>query len=75
MDIETERTNGKVRFRMNTETYHELDQSYTGLCIGCGAERDGCEPDARNYDCEECEKNLVFGAQELLVMGRIIVSD
>jgi hypothetical protein len=39
-----------------------------GLCIACGAERDGCEPDARGYECYECSENTVFGAEEILMM-------
>ena len=38
----------------------------TGICIGCGEERDGCEPDARLYPCHDCGERLVFGAEELL---------
>lgn len=40
-----------------------------GFCTGCGAEHDSCEPDARNYVCEGCGQNRVFGAAELLIMG------
>lgn len=39
-----------------------------GFCAACGEEHDGCEPDARHYPCEACGRNLVFGAQELLLM-------
>lgn len=39
----------------------------TGFCTACGAEVDGVEPDARNYKCEECGRNKVFGAEELLI--------
>ncbi len=39
-----------------------------GFCIACGADADGCEPDARNYECEECGKLKVFGAQELAIL-------
>ena len=42
-----------------------------GFCIICGEERDGCEPDARNYPCEACGANKVFGASELILMGWI----
>jgi len=38
-----------------------------GFCITCGKEAKGCEPDARNYECEACGKREVFGAQELLM--------
>lgn len=40
----------------------------TGICIACGSEQDGCEPDARKYRCEACGKPAVYGAQELLLM-------
>lgn len=40
---------------------------YTGICIECGEERSGCEPDARNYECHECGEMQVFGAEELLI--------
>jgi len=38
-----------------------------GFCITCGLEHDSCEPDARNYSCEECGTPTVFGAAELLL--------
>jgi len=34
-----------------------------GFCKACGADADGCEPDARNYNCEECGEAQVFGAE------------
>jgi hypothetical protein len=51
-----------------------VEESMTGLsnpgfCLACGAEHDGCEPDARNYECEECGERKVFGAEEILMMG------
>lgn len=39
-----------------------------GFCILCGCEADGVEPDARNYTCESCGAEQVFGADELLLM-------
>lgn len=38
-----------------------------GFCIACGAERDGCEPDARKYPCEECGRDEVYGAEEIMI--------
>ena len=37
-----------------------------GFCISCGAKADGCEPDARGYECEACGERQVYGAEELL---------
>jgi hypothetical protein len=38
-----------------------------GFCLLCGEEADGCEPDAREYTCENCDGPFVYGAQELLL--------
>lgn len=40
-----------------------------GFCRACGAEQDGCEPDARRYLCEDCGHHQVYGAEELVLMG------
>lgn len=38
-----------------------------GLCIACGNEQTGCEPDARKIQCEACSEHAVYGAEELLL--------
>lgn len=38
-----------------------------GFCIACGADHDGCEPDARNYKCYECGKREVYGAEQVML--------
>lgn len=40
--------------------------SNPGICCSCGEDQDGCEPDARNYECEGCGEFKVFGVQELI---------
>ena len=40
---------------------------YIGICIACGEEQEGVEPDARKYECESCGANKVYGAEELLM--------
>jgi predicted RNA-binding Zn-ribbon protein involved in translation (DUF1610 family) len=45
------------------------EDDYIGFCLSCGEEASGCEPDARNYVCESCGEEQVFGAEELLIMG------
>lgn len=49
----------------------EAMEAQSGFCTNCGAERDCCEPDAREYDCEECGENKVYGAEELIFMGLV----
>jgi hypothetical protein len=55
--------------KFTLEEIQEADDMQQGFCIACGALRDCCEPDARNYQCEECGENEVYGAQELALMG------
>lgn len=44
------------------------EDSNIGMCLACGAEHDGVEPDARRYPCEVCGARRVYGAEELLLM-------
>ena len=39
-----------------------------GFCIACGEEREGCEPDAANYECYDCEEMAVHGAESLMML-------
>ena len=40
-----------------------------GICLACGFEQDGCEPDAENYTCESCGESTVMGAEQILISG------
>jgi hypothetical protein len=44
------------------------DDDNMGFCLACGEEAFGVEPDARNYECESCGANRVYGAEEILIM-------
>jgi hypothetical protein len=44
----------------------------TGLCIKCGNEVDGIEPDAERYRCDQCENETVFGLEQLAVRGWLV---
>ena len=46
----------------------ENEEEYIGFCIACGAEAYDVEPDARRYECDSCGKEIVYGAQEILLM-------
>jgi len=43
----------------------------TGFCLACGDEEYGCEPDARKYECSSCGAHMVFGAEEIILMGLV----
>jgi predicted RNA-binding Zn-ribbon protein involved in translation (DUF1610 family) len=56
------------------EIIQAVEDSHTGLdnpgfCLSCGERADSVEPDARNYECDNCGSNMVFGAEEIIMMG------
>ena len=75
--VQVIKSNGRIRnFKMSVETYHDMVSSYSGLCLQCGSEKNGdTEPDAENYSCEDCEADEVFGPENLLVSGIILIKD
>jgi Zn finger protein HypA/HybF involved in hydrogenase expression len=57
---------------VSEEDYVEATESYTGWCKECKEfTRDETEPDAEAYDCPECGKHTVVGAENALIMGLI----
>ena len=60
-----------MTFTMTEETFRQGDNEYEGRCLACGAEAYSVEPDARQYECEECGEPKVYGLAELLIMGMI----
>ena len=46
---------------------HSLDDP--GICLACGNEADGVEPDASAYKCEHCGEHSVYGAEEAFMCG------
>ena len=61
-------TKSKVSIEQIIEACHS-DEGI-GFCLACGKEDYGVEPDAREYECEWCGENKVYGAEELLI-GRV----
>jgi len=70
---EHEMRSTKVRATLNPDRIAALAEesmfgmSSPGICITCGDECDGVEPDAREYTCESCGEATVYGAEELLM--------
>lgn len=64
---------GKIHPSLTLERVTEATQremttlDNPGFCIKCGEEQDGCEPDAEQYTCENCNKRAVYGAAQLLL--------
>ena len=61
--------------KITEESYSELSENYGGFCTNCGAEADGCEPDAERYTCESCGARSVYGAEQLLIIGVLVFVD
>lgn len=59
----------RIHESINADRVIELVQEDdgAGLCIYCGNDQYGCEPDARRYPCESCGFDGVYGAEELLI--------
>jgi predicted RNA-binding Zn-ribbon protein involved in translation (DUF1610 family) len=36
-----------------------------GVCVSCNAVLEGVEPDATEYECDQCGKFTVYGLEEL----------
>jgi hypothetical protein len=53
----------------------EISEGTNGICVVCGEEAYGVEPDARGYECECCEKKGVYGLEELALMGKIVLDE
>jgi hypothetical protein len=58
--------------KIDENEYNELQDANGGICIYCkGLVWEGCEPDAREYKCQECENNTIYGIEEALLEGYI----
>lgn len=60
-------------FTMSEARYRALEREDAGKCRVCGKLAYGVEPDAREYPCEHCGANEVYGLEELLVTGELVV--
>jgi hypothetical protein len=46
----------------------DANEANLGICIQCGAERFGVEPDAERYRCERCKLPGVYGIETLMLL-------
>lgn len=59
---------------ISEDEYTEAVDSNAGWCTKCLSFTHDCaEPDAREYECPECENKSVFGAEQALIEGYITV--
>ncbi len=62
---------------MTESDYMSYRNGYDGYCTDCNAvSRYGCtEPDAENYECDECGENTAIGIDNALIIGHIEIKD
>ena len=50
----------------------DIHEAVNGICLCCGEiQYGGVEPDARDYNCEWCNADSVYGLEEALLIGRV----
>ena len=54
---------------MRTAQNNMFGMTNDGICLNCHETQSGCEPDAENYECENCGERDVFGAEQILIIG------
>lgn len=61
---------------VSEDEYLEAVDGSMGWCPDCEAFcRECTEPDAENYNCDDCGNSNVVGAENALVMGMINIGD
>ena len=61
--------------QISAAEYAHLTENYGGICVQCGDQAYGVEPDARQYRCEACGAEAVFGVEELVIQGVLCFTD
>lgn len=59
---------------LTLDQIEEADNACEGFCASCGHQQPCVEPDAENYECEECGEPEVFGAQQIVLLGKVAVT-
>lgn len=56
------------------EEFRDHSNSMDGICLACGEwSEGGCEPDARGYPCDSCGEDRVMGAEDAMILGRVLI--
>jgi len=62
------------QFKITEDDFRMHRDEYNGICFSCGAIHWGeTEPDAEKYECDECGKKEVYGIEQALLYGAIII--
>lgn len=60
--------------KVSEEDFFMAQECMIGWCNDCKEfNREMTEPDAEFYDCDVCDENNVYGAENALIMGLIVL--
>lgn len=63
------------KITMTEFLYREFQNDHAGVCVKCNAVNFEVEPDACGYECEDCGKFAVYGIEQLMVCGKIDLTE
>lgn len=63
--------------KLSIDEYNDYTNDYCGYCSTCNdiTQFDGVEPDAREYECPNCEQNTLMGVEEAMMEGILEIED
>jgi hypothetical protein len=60
--------------RIHIEEFVVRAEEHDGICLQCGLLTEGgVEPDASNYQCDSCKTPNLFGLEEAVMLGAIVI--
>jgi len=61
---------------LTPEEYEHHTENYDGYCTTCRTFTVGdCEPDTHDRRCDACGANTLYGTEELVMMGTIVIKE
>jgi len=61
---------------MTIDEVWEESEAGSGYCVECGdLTRSCCEPDAEKYACPDCGALAVYGVEQAVLLGLLVVSE
>lgn len=68
-DRAVSRIHGSVTLDRVLELHEEHSDEFPGLCLSCGEDARGVEPDAERYRCDFCGERSVYGVEQIAILG------
>jgi hypothetical protein len=64
-----------MRMKMTESEFRDHCNEYNGYCVNCNCigRWGNTEPDAEEYECDECGDNTCMGIEQAMLMGHISI--